>query len=137
MKKVAQWLIAEELRAGEREDTKSRAAFRVCEKLRRPLAGWMGVAGFRSLLARALTLATATVPWLEGMKIDGEGRLEFPVGGETEVPEDEAVQGVSALIVQLLELLVTFIGEPLTLRLVQDVWPKAALEPAESEKDQL
>jgi hypothetical protein len=33
-----------------------------------------------------------------------------------------------ALVTHLLELLATFIGEALTLRLVQQVWSKAALK---------
>lgn len=38
------------------------AAVRVCEKLRHSLSTLVGVAGFRSLLARALTLAKAEGP---------------------------------------------------------------------------
>ena len=34
----------------------------------------------------------------------------------------------AAVVVQLLGLLVTFIGEPLTLRLVRESWPDAALD---------
>lgn len=135
MKQVAQQLIAEEVRTGEAADTKSRAAFRVCEKLRGPLASWMGVAGFRSLLARALTLAAASVPWLAGLNIDREGRVELPAGSENEVSEDTAARGATALIAQLLELLVTFIGEPLTLQLVQDIWPHAGLNDFEPHKE--
>jgi hypothetical protein len=46
---------------------------------------------------------------------------------QSQLDGNEAVQGGTALIAQLLGLLVTFIGEALTLRLVQNVWPNAAI----------
>ena len=42
------------------------AALRVGEKLRRPLSTLAGTAGYRSLIARALTLAKKEVPSLGG-----------------------------------------------------------------------
>jgi hypothetical protein len=100
-------------------------AVRVCEKLRVPLAKLAGVAGFRSLMARAMTLATAEVPWLDSVQVRADGSLEgFDAAGRQQgaVPGGEA--GV-VVVAQLLGLLVTFIGEPLTLRLVHDAWPDA------------
>ena len=49
--------------------------------------------------------------------------------------KDIAKEGGAILIAQLLGLLLTFIGEGLTLRLVQDVWPEAAFDDRDSGKE--
>jgi hypothetical protein len=103
-------------------------AVRACEKLRGPLAKLAGVAGFRSLMARALALATADVPWLDAVQVRADGSLEgFDAAGRQRgaVPGGEA--GV-VVVAQLLGLLATFIGEPLTRQLVRDAWPDAATD---------
>ena len=41
---------------------------------------------------------------------------------------DEWFEGRVVLLAQLLGLMVAFIGENLTLRLVREVWPKAPLD---------
>lgn len=100
------------------------AAVRTCNKLRVPLAKLAGVAGFRSLLSRALALATAEVPWLDAVRVRGDGSLE----GFDAASQQGALQGDEAgavVVAQLLGLLVTFIGEPLTLGLVREAWPDA------------
>ena len=95
------------------------AALRVSEKLRRPLSTLVGSSGFRSLLARALTLAKAQAPGLSAVQIKPDGSLE---GLSDLGNQDQAAAGV-ILIAQLLGLLVTFIGESLMLSLVLDAWP--------------
>jgi hypothetical protein len=131
-------IIAEEFMTDRVADTKAQAAFRVCEKLRRSLSVLTGVVGFRSVLARALVLARAEVPWLAELRLAADGSLELPAGLEASVGQEEAARGSAVLIGALLGLLVTFIGKTLTLRLVQDVWPKAALRESENrEKDKL
>jgi hypothetical protein len=121
---IAKRLMAEELRLGGSSDTAGRAAFRVCEKLRPPLSRLIGVLGFRSLFSRALTLARAEVPWLGGAEIAADGVVGLSVEMQAQLDSGEAARGGIALIAQLLGLLVTFIGEALTLRLVQNVWPE-------------
>lgn len=132
MRPIAQRLIIEEWRPDNPSDSAGRAAFRVCEKLRRPLSTLAGVAGFRSLLSRALTLAKADAPWLAGLQIDAEGTLTFSAELEAQLDGSEAASAGKALIARLLGLLGIFIGEALTLRLLHDVWPKSALENSES-----
>ena len=87
---------------------------RVCDKLRRPLATLAGAAGFRSLLARALKLAKQESPVLGAWEIKPDGSLQV-FGGE--MAESGAV-----LVAHLLGLMITLIGEYLTLRLLHDVW---------------
>ena len=112
----AEWLVAFE--AGSREvlGEDRLATCRVCEKLRRPLSHLTGPAGFSSLLTRALTLAQREAPALSGVRVTSTGTLEGLSG--------EAAQASTTLIAHLLELLTTFIGESLTLRLLHDIWPE-------------
>src|SRR5688572_10054795 len=86
-------------------------AVRACEKLRVPLAKLAGVAGFRSLMARALALARAEVPWLGSVQVRADGSLEgFDAAGREQGAAPAGEAGV-AVVAQLLGLLVTFIGE--------------------------
>jgi hypothetical protein len=100
----------------------------VIEKLRIILTKFAGAEGFASLLRRALLLASADVPALQSVKICADGRLEgfeqFVAEKGTGVAEGEAAVAITS---HLLDLLVTFIGEPLTLTLVRAAWPDTSL----------
>jgi hypothetical protein len=138
MRDVARRLVREERRKSSVGlDTEGHAAFRVCEKLRRSLFRLVGVVGFRSLLSRALTLARARASWLGVVQINMDGSLEVPAAVEAQLDQEEAAKAGVVLIEQLLELLVTFIGETLTLRFVQEGWPKASLDDLKTERDPL
>jgi len=116
IRELAQRLLAYE---GARENVTGANAptLAVVEKLRRPLVTLAGIAGFRSLLARALTLAKTQTPGLEGVQIEPDGSLSGLGDNEVQIEEPGA-----ALVAQLLGLLVTFIGERLMLTLVHDAW---------------
>ena len=131
---LAQRLLTYEALAGRNSEPTESAAFRVCEKLRRPLITLAGVAGFRSLLARALTLAKAEAPSLGALQVAADGSLKGLDELEPPIDKEQARDGGAILIAQLIGLLLTFIGEGLTLRLVQDVWPEAAFDGRVSEK---
>ena len=126
---LARRLISEECgkRGGAVTDTNGRAAFRVCEKLRPPLSKLTGAAGFHALLSRALSLARQEAAWLSGLEITPQGSLTFRPEVEALMAKDDVAEGGAALVAELLGLLITLIGEALTLRLLRDVWPKAAL----------
>jgi len=49
--------------------------------------------------------------------------------------KDISKEGGAILIAQLLGLLLTFIGEGITLHLVQDVWPESAFDDRDSRKE--
>jgi hypothetical protein len=87
----------------------------------------MGKVGFRELLSRALALANAEVPWLRAVHVKADGSFEGLDELGAQVDPDEIFEGRVVLLAQLLGLLVTFIGEDLTLRLVREVWPKLSL----------
>ena len=100
-------------------------AVRVCEKLRISLTRFAGSDGFTSLMRRALALARADVPSLQTVKLRPDGSLEG-----LEVLAVDATNGgpeaAVAITAHVLGLLKTFIGEPLTLRLVREAWPVAS-----------
>jgi hypothetical protein len=114
---LAQQLLAYEAAAGNPSESNMPAVLCVSEKLRRPLSTLAGSSGFRSLLARAVTLAKAQDPRLSAVQVNPDGSLEG-LGSQ-----DQDAQAGVMLIAQLLELLVTFIGEGLVLNLVLDSWP--------------
>ena len=99
-------------------------AVMLIENLRIALTRFAGPEGFTSLLRRALALASAEVPSLQNVKISADGRLD---GFEESVADkgagDVGDEAAVAITAHLLGLLVTFIGEPLTLRLERAARP--------------
>jgi hypothetical protein len=132
---LAQRLLAYENAAGKTSEPTEFAAVRVCERLRQPLITLAGVAGFRSLLSRALTLARAEAPSLSVVQVAADGSLKGLDELDPQTDKEQARDGGAILIAQLIGLLLTFIGEGLTLRLFQDVWPEAAFDGRVSEKE--
>jgi len=106
-------------------------AARVIEELRLRLIKLAGVDGFRSLLSRALTLAKAEVPLLNTVQVRADGSVEGFDGIEQGRKAGAATQAGTVLVAHLLELLVTFIGAPLTLSLVRDKWPDVSIDGAD------
>ena len=128
MREFAERLIAYETRGNRSSESKPPAACLVSEKLRPQLATLMGNLGFRALLSRAIALANAEVPWLRAVHVTADGTLKGLDEVAEQVDPDEIFEGCVVLLAQLLGLLVAFIGEDLTLRLVRDTWPKLPLD---------
>jgi hypothetical protein len=119
MREIAQRLLTHEAAQPSHTDAAIHAAMLVSEKLRRPISTLAGATGFRSLLARALSLAKAEAPGLSGIAVNPDGSLaDF-----NNLPNGQADADGVLLISQLLGLIDNFIGEPLTLRLLHDAWP--------------
>jgi hypothetical protein len=127
MRDFAERLISYETTKNKSSETKTSAAFQVGENLRPQLAALMGNVGFRALLSRALALSNAEVPWLRAVHVKADGSLEGLDELGAQVDPDEIFEGRVVLLAQLLRLLVAFIGENLTLRLVREGWPKLSL----------
>jgi hypothetical protein len=124
---LARRLLAAETASKSATDAHAHEAVRVCEKLRISLTRFAGTDGFMSLLGRALALARQDVPALQTVELTSDGFLEgFEVLAldATNIGPEAAV----AITSHLLDLLVTFIGKPLTLRLVRESWPDASWE---------
>jgi hypothetical protein len=128
LKVFARRLVVHETAATKSAGAQKSAAFRVCEKLRQPLSRLAGVAGFRSLLSRALALTNDEARWMKAIQVKADGSLEGLEEAQAQLSETEIAEGEVVLIAQLIGLLVTFIGEELTLRLVQESWPDAPFD---------
>jgi hypothetical protein len=126
---LARRLLAVEAARQSATDLRGQEAVRVFEKLRVSLTRLAGADGFTAILRRALALARAEVPALHGSAVKAGGSRK----GLAEVVADACGSEVGggeaavAIIAQLLGLLVTFIGESLTVRLVREAWPDASL----------
>ncbi len=131
MRDLAQRLLAYEAGA---DIPSGSAAASVSEKLSRPLSTLVGVAGFRSLLSRALSLGNTEIAWLKAVHIKADGSLEGFDESGAQLSSAEVAKGEVILIAHLLGLLVTFIGEALTLGLVQDAWPKVTSDDSDFDK---
>lgn len=134
-RRLAQRLLAYEAVAGANSQPAESATRLVCAKLRRPLITLAGVAGFRSLLLRALTLARTEAPSLNAVQVAADGSLIGLDELVSQTDKEQPTDGGAILIAQLIRLLLTFIGEGITLRLVQDVWPEAVFENGVSKKE--
>ncbi len=100
---------------GSEAHTDTSAGFRACDKLRRPLSTLLGTLGYRALVLRALTLARRESSQLESVRVKEDGSLD-------KIEPTSAVAG-TVLTEQLIGLLLSFVGEAITLRLLHDVWP--------------
>jgi hypothetical protein len=137
MRDLAHRLLAYEADAGHGSEptgsTAPRVTLRVYDKLRQSLVEFVGLAGFHSLASRALTLARPDDPSLGAVQIAADGSLlglgqklgESQGQIETQIDMDKNRAGTVGilLIVRLLELLRTFLGEALTLSLLRNAWP--------------
>ena len=123
MRELARRLLAEEVASASASRPSVPEAVLVCDKLRVELTRFAGADGFSSLMRRALALAAAEVPSVQAVKLQADGSLEGfeELGADSGNPGSQAAVAITA---HLLELLVTFIGEPLTLRLVGEAWPE-------------
>ena len=127
MRHFARCLIAYETPEMKSFEAETPAGFPVCEKLRVHLATFMGKTGFHTLLARSLALSIEEVPWLCAVRARADDSLEGLEELQAQLGPKEFSDGEVVLLAQLLGLLVAFIGENLTLRLVRDVWPEIPL----------
>jgi hypothetical protein len=136
---LADRLLTYEDIAGKTSESKEAAILRVYEKLRHGLVEFAGVAGFQSLASRALALARTEAPSLSAARISADGTIQGLGQGldEFEPPIDNdkdraakhpAGEGGTILISRLLGLLLIFLGEALTLNLLRNAWPGAALD---------
>jgi hypothetical protein len=108
---LARSLLAYEA-AGVVSDPTQSLAVRVCEKLHQPLCALAGVAGYRSLLTRALALARAEAPSLSALEVTADGKLQRAKGGTSPIDKDHPSKGDMLLTSRFIELF-----------LVQQVFP--------------
>jgi hypothetical protein len=115
---LARRLLAYEGTVGKTCEPVEFAAFRVCDMLRQPVRALAGVAGFRVLLSRALTLAKAEAPSLNAVEIGVDGSLQRVDDLGLQIDEDQSREDGVILVAHLLGVLFLVIGEAVTLQLV-------------------
>ena len=125
MRDLARRLLAMEAASERATDAHTHEAVRVCEKLRDSLTRFAGADGFASLLRRALALARVEVPALQNIGVKPDCSMDglAELAADSTNSENGATDAAAALTGHLLGLLVTFIGEPLTMKLVRESWP--------------
>lgn len=129
---LAERLIAHETSANNSAETKPLAAFHAIEKLRPHLVTLQGNIGFRSLVSRSLAVASEETRWLRAVHVKRDGSLT----GFQELPGQlglaQFLEGGVALLAELLTLLVSFIGEELTLQVAREAWPDLPLNESDA-----
>lgn len=100
-------------------------AQRALARLHQQLGKLIGPVGFDVLVARSLVVARRAHPKLCGI---GTGRGGVLLGLDAVPAEDaeELDEAATAVVAQLMELLVSLIGVDLAMTLLRDVWPTAA-----------
>lgn len=121
-RELGQCLIAYETHRGEPTGAGGEVILRVLETLRPRLATYLGNVGYQALLSRSLALGGVEVPWLRTVHAKADGSLEGFEKIAARVDLEEIAEGNVVLVAQLLDLLVAFIGEDLTLRIVRETW---------------
>ena len=117
----AEGLVADEMGLNASTKSKPTAAFVVIEKLSRHFGVLMGSAGFRALLSRALVLASPEVAVLRNLHVRADGSFEGMDKLEALANPDEMSAAGIVLLARVLGLLVTLIGDELTLQLLSNI----------------
>jgi hypothetical protein len=103
------------------------AAHRAYDDLARVSAPLIGQAGVDALTGRALHLVQREYPWLvpTGETEPADGPLAQVMFCLERQDPAVATEAAGAVFATFTDLLVTFIGEPLTMRLLRQAWPDA------------
>jgi excisionase family DNA binding protein len=129
-KDLAQRLLWHEAGGQLETEVLTAAAERTLAQLRIRLTILLGRAGFFALFKRALRLTQREFPLLGGVAIGQTpddnllGLREFGIANDGDPAA--VANALTALVAQLIWLLVTFIGDDITLRLVDEIWPEIA-----------
>ena len=108
------------------------AAQRAYEDLARVSVPLISQVGLDSLTGRALYLVQRNYPWLVPVHeaTEWHGPFAHVISCRERQEPVVAAEAAGALLATLTELLVTFIGEPLTARMLQQAWPDAFADTA-------
>jgi len=101
------------------------AARRSFDELARVLAPLIGHVGIDALAARAMHLARGEYPWLAKTRDSDQAErplVQVALSLEHHGPAI-AIEAAAAVLATFTGLLVTMIGEPLTVRLMREAWP--------------
>ena len=140
MRDLARRLLTYEAVADKNSRPMESPTLRAYEKLRQCLVSFAGVASFQSIAVRALVLAQAEDPSLCAVQVTADGelqalgdvelltKLDKDTVGSRQAGEDPPGEAGAILIARILGLLLTFLGEALTLSLLRNAWPDATFD---------
>jgi hypothetical protein len=121
--------IVEQEAGGSPDPAASAAAVEAaCLRLRDHLVDLLGSGGVSALLKRALHLAQREQPLLAEVTVSGESAPCFTSLGEALAAstDEEAAEAASAVLAQMLDLLVVLFGEDLGMKPIRKLWPRTA-----------
>jgi len=127
MRRLAFQALAQRAGAGAETHAVAAAAQHAYDDLARVSTPLIGKVAVDALTGRALYLVQQNHPWLaatrEAMEWSGPfAQVVFCLEQQAPAVASEAA---GAILATLTELLATFIGQPLTARLLQEAWPEA------------
>ena len=130
LRRLALKVLAQHAGPGAGAKVLAAAARRAYDDLARVAAPLIGQVGVDALTGRALHLAQREYPWLvhPGDPEQPEGSFAQVISGLERQDPAVATAAAAALFATFTGLLVTFIGEPLTARLLRKAWPDAFSE---------
>lgn len=127
LRELAKRALARRMGSAAGAEALAAAAQRAYDDLARVSAPLIGQVGVDALTGRALYLTQKQYPWLERPREPGQWNGPFEQVVFCLQRQDPAVatDAAGAVLATLAELLVSFIGEPLTARLLHKAWPDA------------
>jgi hypothetical protein len=131
---LARWLVTTEMEATEEPLAAPEATERVFGKLSKRLVRLITDVGADALVARAVHLSLTAFPFLGGAQIRrSDDSLIISLRETADRTESSQVaEGFEAVLATLVALLVSFIGEDLTARILREVWPELVMPQAVS-----
>jgi hypothetical protein len=127
LRQLALKVLAQQAGSAAGAEALAAAARRAYDDLARVSAPLIGQVGVEALTGRALHLAQREYPWLVQARESEQAERPFAQVIACLERQDPAVaiEAAGAVFATLTGLLVTFIGEPLTVRLLRQAWPDA------------
>ena len=127
LRQLAQKALAQRAGSATGGEALAAAAQRAYDDLARVAAPLIGQVGVDALTGRTLYLAQRKYPWLVHTREPDQWEGPFAQIVFCLERQDPAVatEAAGAVLITLTTLLVTFIGEPLTARLLRQAWPDA------------
>jgi hypothetical protein len=126
---LALWLLAYEVEEPQDPGALAEAAERICHKLSVRLARLITPVGYEALVTRAKQLATPQFPFLAGVRVGSgsesclDGLRESVRGVDTA----GVLHGLATTVANITNLLMTFVGDELTVHLLREIWPDLPL----------
>jgi hypothetical protein len=162
MREIARLVVERETQSCHTPETLAAAVEGVFARLEGLMATLIGPMGFRAIVDRAVHMTNSAWPWIDTKRIETTAQLVI-TGSAAAEPASEAegiarvqsnvtisglanaiqsqgaarvTAGAATLLCNVLQLLSSFIGDELTLRIVDRAWPYLSGPPTPSSSEQ-